>query len=379
MTSRPAPTPGLAPGTALGVALAVVVAGAAGAGCRAGDPSAHAGFVDAPQAQVAAQVAGRLAEVRVHDGERVRQGQVLARLDARERDAILEQAQANLGQARQALAEAEANLRAAQPGVTGAGADLSRAEATLEEAEANYQRTQALARGDAASARELDAARARLMEARATLQSITAGKTTAERRVGAQAAALASTRARVDVAQAAVHLAEVQRAQAEITAPFDGLVVSRNLEEGEWAVPGTPVVTVEDTARRWVRLDVGEGELGGLAIGREAAVTLAALPGRTFHGRIQEIGVEGDFAVNRDVKRGRPDLRTFRVRVQLADATDDVRPGMTAEVRLAPGGAGAPGAPGAPGSPRSGAAEAANGGKTDAGKAGAPTSAGAAR
>jgi multidrug resistance efflux pump len=84
-----------------------------------------------------------------------------------------------------------------------------------------------------------------------------------------------------------------------------------------------------------VRLDVGEGELAGLRPGATATATLVALPGRQFRGKVAEVGAEGDFALNRDVKRGRPDLRTFRVRVALEDAGEDVRPGMTAEVRLA--------------------------------------------
>jgi multidrug resistance efflux pump len=320
----------------------------AAAGCRSGDPSAHAGFVDAPQAQVASQVAGRVEAVLVREGDRVKKGQVLVRLDAREREVALAQAQAALGQARVSLREAEANLRAAEPGVTGAGAEIARAQATLDEAEANYARTEALAKGGAASARDLDSARARLMEARAAFQGLTAGKASAVGRVGQQIAGMATARARVDVAQAAVHLAEVQLAQAEILAPFDGVVVSRNLEEGEWAAPGTAVVTVENTERRWVRLDVGEGELPGLALGTPAQITLVSVPGRIFHGKVIEVGAEGDFAVNRDVKRGRPDLRTFRVRVALEDASDQVRPGMTAEVRLA---ASAPATPATPGAP----------------------------
>jgi HlyD family secretion protein len=303
--------------------------------CRAGGPVPHAGFVDAAQAEVAAQVAGRVDAVLVREGDHVKKGQVLARIDSREREALLEQAQAGLAQARQALGEAEANLRASRPGVTGAGADIARAQATLDEAEANFTRIQALAVGDSASSQDLDAARARLGEARAALQSLSAGKATAEGRVGAQLAAATSARARVGVAQAAVHLAEVQLEQDQVLCPFEGVVVNRDLEEGEWAAPGTPVVTVESTERRWVRLDVGEGELAGLRPGAEARVTLAALPGRSFPGRVIEVGAQGDFAVNRDVKRGRPDLRTFRVRVALDGAGDELRPGMTAEVTLA--------------------------------------------
>ena len=302
--------------------------------CRKNGPLPHAGFVDAPEAEVAAQVAGRVDAVLVREGDRVKKGQVLARLDSREREAMLEQARANLVQAEEALREADANLRAVQPGVAGAGADIARAQATLDEAESNFTRVKELVQGEAASSQDLDTARARFMEARAALDSLTAGKTTAERRVGAQLAAAASARARVGVAEAAVHLAEVQLAQAEVLCPFDGLVVNRDVEEGEWAAPGTPVVTVEDTGRQWVRLDVGEGELSGVKLGAPATVKVLALPGRTLKGRVAQVGAEGDFAVNRDVKRGRPDLRTFRVRVALEGGNDEVRPGMTAEVTL---------------------------------------------
>ena len=232
--------------------------------CRGGDKATHAGFVDAPQALVAAQVAGRVEAIPVREGDPVKKGQVLVRLDSSEREAQLRQAQASLGQAQAALREADANLRAAQPGVTGAGADVARAQATLDEAETSFNRTQELVKGEAASSQDLDTARARLMEARAALQSLTAGRSTAQGRVGAQLAAAASAKARVDVAEAAVRVAEVQLAQDQVLCPFDGLVVNRNVQEGEWAAPGTPVVTVENTGRRWVRLDVRRRELSGL-------------------------------------------------------------------------------------------------------------------
>jgi HlyD family secretion protein len=295
-------------------------------------------------ALVAAQVAGRVEAVLVREGDRVKKGQLLARLDARERSAVLAQARAGLLEAEESAREAEANVRAVRPGVTGAGADVARAQATLLEAQSDFDRTEALAKGDAASTQQLDSARARLSEARAAVESLAAGRATAEGRVGSQSAAAASARARVAVAQAAVALAEAQLSQTLVTCPFDGLVVTRDLEEGEWAAPGTPVLTVEDTARRWVRVDVGEAELSGVAPGTEAEVTLFALPGRTFRGRVTEVGAEGDFALDRDVKRGRPDLRTFRLRVALLEAGDEVRPGMAAEVHVK---APPPGAPGA--------------------------------
>jgi multidrug resistance efflux pump len=93
------------------------------------------------------------------------------------------------------------------------------------------------------------------------------------------------------------------------------------------------VLTVERTGQEWVRVDVDETRLGGLKLGQTAQIAVVALPGRSFNGHVTEIGAEADFAVNREVKRGRPDVRTFRVRVAFDKAPDSVRPGMTAEVR----------------------------------------------
>ena len=304
--------------------------------CTGGEPLPFAGFLDAPVAEVAAQVSGRVESIPVREGDKVRKGQLLAQLDAREREAQVAEARANLEQAREALKEAEANLRAALPAVSGAGADIARAQATLDEAESNFRRTEELVRGNAAPPQQLDSARARLLEARAALQSLTASKATVRGKVGAFAAAASHARATVDVSEAALQLANVQLEQAQLLCPFDGLVVDRNVEEGEWAAPGTPIVTVENLEYLWARLDIEETKLGGLRLGEQAKVKVYAVPGRTFRGHVIEIGAEGEFAVNRDVKRGRPDIRTFRVRVAMDERADELRPGMTAEVWFPP-------------------------------------------
>lgn len=303
-------------------------------GCASGEGAQFAGFLDAPVAEVATQVAGRVETIAVREGDAVKKGQVLAALDAREREAQLALARANLQQVQRSLDEAEANLGAVRPTVRGAGADIARAQAALDEAEQDFARTEQLAKGNAASQQQLDESRARLLEARAALRSLAAGKAAAGGRLGSAVAAVSNARAAVGVSEAAVRIAEVQLAQATVICPFDGVVVNRNLEQGEWAAPGTPVVTVEDHDRLWVRLDVEETRLGGARLGQEAQVKVVAVPGRSFRGHVIEIGAEGEFAVSRDVKRGRPDIRTFRVRVALDERSAELRPGMTAEVSL---------------------------------------------
>lgn len=304
----------------------------AASACRQAAPKPYSGFLDAPVSLVASQVAGRVDSVAVRDGDRVKKGQLIAQLDSRLQQAMVAQAQANVVQARRALEEAEATLNAAVPTVKGAGADFAQAQAAMDEAESLYQRNQKLYESNALSEAEMIGVKARMLEARAKVNSLGANRAATKGRVSAQAAAVARAQAGVGTSEAALGVAEAQLEQAKIVAPFDGIVVHRNVEPGEWAAPGTPIVTMEDTSQLWVRLDIEESKLRDLHLGQDARVKIIAIPEKTFAGKIIELGAEGDFAINRDVKRGRPDIRTFLVRVQLDQRADELRPGMTAEV-----------------------------------------------
>ena len=274
----------------------------------------------------------------IREGERVTKGQVLAELDARERDAMVAQAQANVERARASVKQVEESMRATMPTVAGAGADIVRAQAALDEAKQNYDRTKDLADKQATTQSDFDTAAARLRQAQASLDSLLASKSVASGRVLAAMASVAEAQAALRGSEAALVVAQVQLSETKILAPFDGLVVERDLEPGEWAAPGSPVVTVEDRSRVWVRVDVEETRFANLKVGASAQIHAIALPGRSFAGHVLEVGAEGEFAINRDVKRGRPDIRTFRVRVAFDAPTDELRPGMTADVQIEPAG-----------------------------------------
>jgi HlyD family secretion protein len=321
-------------GSALAFCSVRLIAVAALTACGRKEPPPYPGFVNAPISAVASPVAGKVAEVAVEEGTRIHEGQVLARLDSREAEAAVKEAQANVERARQALREAEANVRASIPTVRGAGAEIERAEAVLREAELTYQRTDRLARENTVSPAELDAARSRLDQAQAARDAALAVRSENRGRVGAALAAAADARASVVASEAAHQLAQVRLSQTRIVSPYDGVVVEIDLREGEWAAPGVPVVTVADLTRPWVRLDVPETKFGVIALGQSASIRVIALPNRLFRGHVSQIGAEGDFALNRDVKRGRPDVRTFLVRVHVDERQDELRPGMTAEVTL---------------------------------------------
>jgi len=305
--------------------------------CHGREQPPFAGFVNEPVSPVAAQISGQIVAVPVREGDRVVKGELLARLDSGEAEANVAQAEANLDRAQHSLDQARANFHVALPGVTGATADVAKARAALEETRLDYDRAKRLFATKAIAASDLDSARAKYQEAEATVDSLLASKAQAQHRVPAASAVVKDAQAAVAAARAVLDLARVHLEQTHVRAPFDGMVVSRDLEPGQWTAPGTPVVTVEETGRPWVRLDVAETLFRGLVIGAPASIHVVALGPQTFPGRVTQVGAEGDFALDQDVKRGRPDIRTFLVRVAFDAPPPELRPGMTADVRVTGG------------------------------------------
>jgi len=110
------------------------------------------------------------------------------------------------------------------------------------------------------------------------------------------------------------------------------VIVNKALEVGEWVIPGTPILTVDDLSTIWARVDLEETDLGAIYVGKPAQVRLPTSPPLVLSGRVMAIGQEGQFATEHDVRRGRQDIRTFYVKVRVLQATDELKPGMTAEV-----------------------------------------------
>jgi len=187
------------------------------------------------QAQVAFRVPGSVESVSVQVGERVRQGQILARLDAT--DYVIQQRQAEA-----ALAQANAQLR---------------------NAEATYERTQQLYANRGASQSDLDAARAQFTSAQAQVRS----------------------------AEAQLRGAERQVSYTQLTAPLAGSVAEVGVDIGEQVSPGRPVVTISGTGQPEVEVPVPEGLIGRVRAGAPARVRLSALGDTEYDATITEVGV----------------------------------------------------------------------------------------
>jgi RND family efflux transporter MFP subunit len=237
------------------------------------------GMVEAPEVNITSRIAGRITDLKLLEGDRVTRGQVICRIE----DIDI----------RNELRKAEA--------------DLLQAQANMMNAQRTIDRDQRLYTQHVIAAKDRDDAQTAYDQA---------------------VASVASNKANVD-------FYKDQLKDTAIVSPVDGVVVNKALEVGEWVTPGTPILTVDDLTTIWARVDVQETDLGSIYVGKAAQIELPTDPPATFSGRVMAIGQEGNFATERDVRRGRQDIRTFYVKVQVLQADGELKPGMTAEVSFA--------------------------------------------
>jgi len=235
-------------------------------------------------AVIAAKLMGYVREVKIQTGDRVREGQLLVTLDARDLDVNSRHAEATLEEVRSSMPEADS-------AVAGAKANLDLAQTT-------FNRMQDLFNKKSISNQEFDEASAKLKSAQA-----------AHEMARAKRAQLDAQAARV---QQEVRATEVARSYAEITAPFGGVVTAKAVDPGTLAVPGTPLLTIEREGAYRLEASVEESHLAAIRVGQPVSVTLDGID-RTLDARVSEIVPAVD-AASRSyiVKIDLPNVSTLR-------------------------------------------------------------------
>lgn len=224
----------------------------------------------------------------------------------------LNQEAAQVEAAEAQLDDAKAQLQKLLNGPT--DEDIRQARATVDQAKANLERLQNSTPGDLA---QLQAA---VQQADATLKDLQAGPKSWD---------LASAMAAVQQAQAQLDLARFRYDQAELRAPFDGVVQAVNIKVGQNVNAGTSAIEIVDASRMYVDANVSEVDVANVRPGQEVEMTFDALPGRTFSGRVQFVAPKGE------VQQG---VVQFKVRVELVGEAMAGQPTGAAQRPGRPGG-----------------------------------------
>jgi len=305
------------------------------------------GVMEAAETELASKIAGRIASLCCAEGAAVDAGAVAVKLDARELQARLLEGRAVAKAASESVAEARIAAEAAAVGreaaasaAEAARAETDRAEALEKDTSENYRRSQSLFDEEYLAKRDLDGARAAyesnlalLNSARAKVKSAEANIKSAGVAIRAAEAGIAGAKARSEAAAANILVLASQLQDTEILSPVGGVVSYKAFEVGEYVTPGAAIYTVYATDDLWARVDMEETKIQEIRLGSRASITPAG-GGQDFEGRVMEIGELGGFATQRDVTRGRSDIKTFRVKIRVGDSEGLLKPGMTVNVRI---------------------------------------------
>lgn len=276
------------------------------------------GRADAKEIDVNSKIAGRVVALYVKEGDTVKEGQVIARIDKRSLEAQ--------------KAEAEASIRALRAQQAQASVTTNMESGTTSSAvsQADHDRYAELLAQGAVSRQTFDqydtkyqTAQATYAQAQAAVNQAQAGTLqTDASRANEQALAM-----KLEQAEATLQNIEVSLDETEIRAPFDGVITEKYIEEGSMISNGTPLVAVQDPTDNWVDIKVPETELSKYAVGQQ--VKLIGRDDKTeVTGTITDISKKAEFATQRATsERGdETDIVSFNVKVQID--SDVLRPGM---------------------------------------------------
>jgi len=299
---------------------------------RADEPLKLYGNVDIRGVDLGFRVAGKLLEVLKDEGDAVKTGEVLARLDRQPYEHELARAEAE-------LAAAEADARMKKSGFR--SEEIEQARAVLEEsrvvakdAERAHQRLAGLVGGGGTSQQNLESAEALLDEAKQRVKVSEAKLKLLE--AGFRAEEIAAAAAKVAQAQAARASAALRLEDTELKAPSDGVVLTRALEPGAIVPAGATAFALSLEKPVWVRAYVHERELGRVPPGTKVLITTDGRPDKPFHGKVGFVSPRAEFTP-KSVET--PELRTalvYRLRVVVEDSDGSLRQGMPVTVSLDP-------------------------------------------
>ncbi|GMU64215.1 MAG: membrane protein [Acidobacteriota bacterium] len=292
---------------------------------------AASGTVEATEARLGFEVAGRIVAIEVREGDRVVAGRELARLDDAELAARRAQAVAQVDSARARLAELEAGFRSQE--VAQARTAVAAASERVADAERDLERTTTLYEGGAVPRESLD--KAALAAELARRQHEQTAQQLALLASGARPEQVAGARALVAQAEAAVATLDATLAKSRLAAPFPGIVTVRHREPGEIVAPGAAVVTLMNPDDRWVRIYVPENRLGRVSIGQRAAIVSDTFPGRRYDGEVAFVADEAEFTP-KNVQTTEERVRlVYAVKVRITgDGQLELKPGLPADVTL---------------------------------------------
>jgi multidrug resistance efflux pump len=318
------------------------------------------GTLEARNINVGSKVGGRITQVLVHEGDRVEANQLLVTFDSAELEGQLlqakgrvEAARANLdkmlhGSRPEEIAEANAASKGYREAeLAQARADLERARADQANAERELKRTEVLTKAGAMSQQSLDNAQDRDRAVRAQVAALTNAVSAAEGRLtAAQAVAqktergnraedIAAARASLTLAEGQLKEAEARWAEREVRSPASAIVETMDLRPGDLLSANSPVAQLLESDQLYLMVYVPETQIGSVAIGNTAKITVDTYPGQTFRAKVEQIKQQSEFLPRNVQTKEERVHQVIGVRLRVENPNNRLRAGVSADVQFA--------------------------------------------
>lgn len=288
----------------MGVAILFLVGGLAGGGWWLYQSrkyiSTDDARVDGTIVSVSAKIPGKITEVLVKEGDEIRSGQVIARIDARDVLAQRAQAEASLAIAKAKYDAAVAGSRPQEISQSRAAleqskAEIDQAQANMENAEKNYERMNRLFQDGAISAAQKDDARTAYVVAKKMWQAMQEAANGANQKLdlvaaGSREEEIRAAAAQVQQAEAALEGTTLTNEYTTIIAPIGGIVALKNVNPGEVVAAGQPLFSIINDKDVWLNARIEETKIGKIKLGQTVDYAIDGYPDHTFNGTVFEIG-----------------------------------------------------------------------------------------
>ncbi len=293
---------------------------------------------------IGANAQGVITEILVKEGDRVRKGELLARLESVQPQADVKAQEASLSSAEADTAAAQSTVKAADENLVSAQATVDVAKADLEQARLDYTRGQQLLEDRLIARQEYDTRQTAFTAKQAALREAQARYQQAKAQRAQAAAQLEATQRRITQSQALLtRFSDVLR-KHNTYAPIDGVVTNLPVRVGETVVPGiqnsaaSTIMTIADMSLITAEVKVDETDIVNVALGQPAEITIDAVPNKTFKGIVTEIGNTAilrstGLAASQSAISSQ-EAKDFKVVIALTDPPEDIRPGLSSTAKI---------------------------------------------
>lgn len=256
-------------------------------------------YLQADSVTVAPKISGYVTQVYVHDNETVAAGAPLVRLDTRQYEASLAQAQATVDAREADLARAQADLKQQQAGVVQAQAQEQVARVAARHAQDDVARYAPLAATGAETSERLASLVSTRDQARATVEANAAAVRSAQTQVDATTAQIAQARAQLEAARASLRQAQLDVNDTTLYSPVAGKIGDRSVRVGQYVQPGTRLLAVVPVQSVYLEANFKETQIGHMRPGQSATLHVDALRGVDLHGVVDSFapGTGAQFAL----------------------------------------------------------------------------------